>query len=1603
MIINSIASFWPSAARWFLCRLALMLALCALGPLPALAVTVPYLEGLRPVAPDEVTTLGPDLFGDRVNLFNGSLEFEQTDLQLPGNSALPVELGRRFTPARDPRIRGPLGDWDLDLPYVGGVFLAEGWTTTYENHLRCSNFSPPPHRHKEVGWVGSEPASQVPGQKPSQGHKPAETGPLPPSASPMVTSEVIAILPTDYWQGTYLSIPGQGMQELLLRNPTYAARPTGVTPYPVVTHRNWQIRCLDSVQHSPGEGFVAVSPEGVSYYFDWMVSRFQPALIKQTTVTARAEYRLYATRVEDRFGNSVRYAFDPAAPAQLKRIYSSDGREIELTWSGGLLRSATDRTRTIQYQYDSAGNLQHAVLPDNTRWTFNLSGMRYPYVDDIGESATCEFPGVMPSGELRGSMIHPSGTEGRFDTAYLFHGRTGVLRACYYVPRSNTLTTGAVFPRRSIGQSLIRKTLSNDNMESQVWEYSYGDGSSAWSTCTGCAQTKPVRVKNPDGHVTRMLYGIWWQKNEGQLLQQDEGFKADGSATRRTLFRYRDYATGARYPEQFGRSIVWNGDYLASRHRPMDRKIVEQEGSRFTWQVADGSIGFDGFVRPEQVHKFRGLGNGTANGAGQADRRIELVSYFDHLSAWVLGQTRRLVDGSSGLVVNETAYDSASALPVSESRLGRLEATYEYHPDGTLKAHFDAGGRGTWFSNYHRGAPREVLHADGSKERQDLNNLGKPLWIENEVGSLHRYTWDASGRLIRVEYPTGDAVPYHPTVVSLTRSSSGAYGLPAGHWLQVSTTGNARTERYFDALLRERLRVSFDTSDPIQTRRAIETRYDRGNRKAWQSYPVRSFETVGNLSTAGIATSFDALGRPTLQTAHSELGNLETRTEYLADFRKRVTNPRGFATVFSYQAFDTPSDDTIRQISLPEAVTVDILRDAFGKATSITRGGPWGSGTQAVTRKYVYDKHHRLCKTIEPESGATVQQYDASGNLAWRASGLNLPSTDCDWDSVPAARRIQFAYDFRDRLTQTTHGDGSGSITRDYFPDGELKTLTAARPGTNTITWAYQYNKRRLLTQERYEWGDSSHRWIFNHGIEAHGHVSSLQDPWGLIDYAPNALGQPTRAGGYAHSVKYHPNGMVESYTLGNWKTYVATLNDRGLPASVVHSGILSDRYSYDANGNVTQIVDDRLGLHRSMPHYDGLDRLRRADGPWGIGQYTYDPIDNLVSSTVGTRTLQHRFDPSTNRMTALEGSINLAIGYDANGNVASRGSQIFSFDIANRMLNAHGKASYVYDGHGRRNLTWFSDGTHRHEAYTRDGKMRFNARMGHGTRRFVYLADKLIAEVADGGVTTYKHTDGLGSPVATTNSAGTELETQRTRYEPYGGTVVGSPTPYGIGFTGHVNDADTGLVYMQQRYYDPIAGRFLSVDPVTTDAKTGSSFNRYVYGNNNPYKFKDPDGRFAQFAFLATPPGLAVAAVAVVGHYLLPGREAREQSLGNLIRSESSGGGKPSTLTPGPNAGDSIPARGPGRDFTPGERQQVNDIGNATGCHTCGAKSPGTKENWIPDHQPPNSQNPDGGPQRLYPHCLTCSRTQGGEANAEKARGGKAEEPKREEPKTTK
>jgi RHS repeat-associated protein len=57
----------------------------------------------------------------------------------------------------------------------------------------------------------------------------------------------------------------------------------------------------------------------------------------------------------------------------------------------------------------------------------------------------------------------------------------------------------------------------------------------------------------------------------------------------------------------------------------------------------------------------------------------------------------------------------------------------------------------------------------------------------------------------------------------------------------------------------------------------------------------------------------------------------------------------------------------------------------------------------------------------------------------------------------------------------------------------------------------------------------------------------------------------------------------------------------------------------------------------------------------------------------------------------------------------------------------------------------------------------------------------------------------------------------------------------------GHPTDAETGLVYMRARYYEPWTGRFLSEDPAL------DGMNWFVYCANDPVNRVDPDGTRAK------------------------------------------------------------------------------------------------------------------------------------------------------------
>jgi RHS repeat-associated protein len=117
------------------------------------------------------------------------------------------------------------------------------------------------------------------------------------------------------------------------------------------------------------------------------------------------------------------------------------------------------------------------------------------------------------------------------------------------------------------------------------------------------------------------------------------------------------------------------------------------------------------------------------------------------------------------------------------------------------------------------------------------------------------------------------------------------------------------------------------------------------------------------------------------------------------------------------------------------------------------------------------------------------------------------------------------------------------------------------------------------------------------------------------------------------------------------------------------------------------------------------------------------------------------------------------------------------------------------------------------------------------------------IAIVPGGPSTVYYHNDFAGSPLAATDQSGAVLWSES--YAPYGERYLNQDTTTrnGVWFAGKPTEDSSGLSYFGGRWYNPMVGRFYSADPQRFRDDIPLSFNRYAYGNNNPYRFADLNG----------------------------------------------------------------------------------------------------------------------------------------------------------------
>ena len=280
------------------------------------------------------------------------------------------------------------------------------------------------------------------------------------------------------------------------------------------------------------------------------------------------------------------------------------------------------------------------------------------------------------------------------------------------------------------------------------------------------------------------------------------------------------------------------------------------------------------------------------------------------------------------------------------------------------------------------------------------------------------------------------------------------------------------------------------------------------------------------------------------------------------------------------------------------------------------------------------------------------------------------------------------------------------------------------------------------------------------------------------------------------------------------------------------NSVFMDVKYTWDAGGNLVQ-RDYVLASENETFSYDFLDRLVSVAGVYA-DNYTYTGIGNIASHN-GT---SYTYGSQPHAVTAVGAT---GYGYDANGNMITRGSDNITWDAENRPVSittGNSTATFVYDGDGNRVKK-----TEGGETVLYVNRYYEKNLITSEVTTYYYLGAQLVA-THNGTDLKYIHKDHLSSTSVVTDSNGDKVSA--IKYYPYGTTRSGD-VPTDRKFTGQRLDG-TGLYYYNARYYDSVIGRFISADILVQDLASPQTLNRYSYVLNNPLKFIDPTGHKVEF-----------------------------------------------------------------------------------------------------------------------------------------------------------
>lgn len=285
------------------------------------------------------------------------------------------------------------------------------------------------------------------------------------------------------WDGNHLHIPGVADDELLKNTEAKLPAIADGNTYPWVTKGFVRLSCLGNTANGyPGQGFVAVTPSGVRYTFNWGVTRTAPTLkLGKNQLVTRSRIYLLATRIEDRFGNWVTYTY---SGDQLTRIDASDGRAITIGWSGSTISSVTSAAGVWNYYY-TAGALSTVRQPDASQWNYStISGsmitVKGGFPDDyVPPNTHCQMEMDPNTGDFVYGVGAPSGAMGVFHFTYMRHYRNYIPLSCIDGNSYHLYPDVDAFFDNFALQS---KQVTGAGLSTLNWTYDYGSVTGSYFT-----------------------------------------------------------------------------------------------------------------------------------------------------------------------------------------------------------------------------------------------------------------------------------------------------------------------------------------------------------------------------------------------------------------------------------------------------------------------------------------------------------------------------------------------------------------------------------------------------------------------------------------------------------------------------------------------------------------------------------------------------------------------------------------------------------------------------------------------------------------------------------------------------------------------------------------------------------------------------------------------------------------------------------------------------------------------------------------------------------------------------------------------------------------